>query len=1057
MDVLQGLLKEGTAQQRAGQHATAAALSHMEAERLIEGLQTMRVEDVGSPKWAAMQSAVRELNMQAHINAQTNSDEFVVELFVTLDKVQVLVHNLLVIEAWKELVLPHLKKALVDNIDPMRQYMLLYQECEAANLLECLLFHSHAVEAIPEEYLLELADWCHRRLSYLLSKEGAEFGDRQAERSAMEMNAQLAQTAMQEFEHQQGQLSFAVAVQSIAVTRYLTDAMPTAPMGLLGRLVSTNDTLMALLPLIERPPWVRRRKGKLERWETAGGMAWKAVDAADRLKIGQWELQLWLAINNLVVDPKARAKSSMDEWRKDRLLGLKRHLNELLFDQVPVLKDLQRVLDEIGLGAGVDKDQYKQAGLILEQLPDRLMASPVPPDGPPPVRAPDDNPASPMLVDDDVVPPPAEEPKKRNAFDLMKASNLKAASLQYIGMGHAELDDFGNDSFQQLKDHFWSGDGLPNSPFSARGESFMATLDTEFKHVKTVIKDRLALTPSATMLNLWRFIARSSDSLMVPNIILLMNVYYVMALHTAEVERGFSIHRILKNRLRSRLMILMVDSLLRIWHLAQSFTGPRESENNSLINEAAERLSGASLQSQGVNPPSLLKRLVEEVSCVQVSFLDRDLDEAAKLLEKEGLEDVDPAVAFDVEGNIVEEEDAASGDVPEIQDGLTKGRDWRLVALEQAKTHFNRSQVGVHDDIEALSKMLDMMVEMDGAGKVPKDGGGPGGGAGGGDSLPGTVRVETRRKVDTAKAASMSSSAAAHAEGGVWEPWSNYELRIDAAQPPDPVEVAGEGSKGGPAPVVHGLRYRLLAPEGGAENPLPSAGKLVFRTTLTPGKGATRVTIDHHRLLAEALIKLPDAPVRDAVSELPLIVWVTAGLLATDGVVLQLKLKRADKPVQRDVTTGYWNVYHPVGGALTVKRGLADELDKSGAQPAAAPASRITPLTSGAGQRRAGGGYGFEGGSGDGDYGGMQPKSWSPAVRAYGTDEASPANQSSAPAAAAAAPAGAPGGAGQAAAAAAGAGVPGVGGKAAAAPAGGLPGGEVAPVVIDEDDLNLPD
>ncbi|KAG1659787.1 hypothetical protein FOA52_015888 [Chlamydomonas sp. UWO 241] len=234
--------------------------------------------------------------------------------------------------------------------------------------------------------------------------------------------------------------------------------------------------------------------------------------------------------------------------------------------------------------------------------------------------------------------------------------------VQYIGMGHAELDDFGNDSFQQLKDHFWSGDGLPNSPFSARGESFMATLDTEFKHVKTVIKDRLALTPSATMLNLWRFIARSSDSLMVPNIILLMNVYYVMALHTAEVERGFSIHRILKNRLRSRLMILMVDSLLRIWHLAQSFTGPRESENNSLINEAAEKLSGASLQSQGVNPPSLLKRLVEEVSRVQVSFLDRDLDEAARLLEKEGLEDVDPAVAFDVEGNIVEEEDAGEPD-----------------------------------------------------------------------------------------------------------------------------------------------------------------------------------------------------------------------------------------------------------------------------------------------------------------------------------------------------------------------------------------------------------
>ncbi|KAG1656609.1 hypothetical protein FOA52_008432 [Chlamydomonas sp. UWO 241] len=58
------------------------------------------------------------------------------------------------------------------------------------------------------------------------------------------------------------------------------------------------------------------------------------------------------------------------------------------------------------------------------------MASPVPPDGPPPVRAPDDNPASPMLVDDDVelVPPPAEEPKKRTqAKQLKKAKHAAAA------------------------------------------------------------------------------------------------------------------------------------------------------------------------------------------------------------------------------------------------------------------------------------------------------------------------------------------------------------------------------------------------------------------------------------------------------------------------------------------------------------------------------------------------------------------------------------------------------------------------------------------------------
>ena len=45
---------------------------------------------------------------------------------------------------------------------------------------------------------------------------------------------------------------------------------------------------------------------------------------------------MWLSIANLVVEPKSRAKYRFDEWRKDRLLTLKRFMNELLFDQMPV-------------------------------------------------------------------------------------------------------------------------------------------------------------------------------------------------------------------------------------------------------------------------------------------------------------------------------------------------------------------------------------------------------------------------------------------------------------------------------------------------------------------------------------------------------------------------------------------------------------------------------------------------------------------------------------------------------------------------------------------------
>lgn len=45
---------------------------------------------------------------------------------------------------------------------------------------------------------------------------------------------------------------------------------------------------------------------------------------------------MWLCLNNLLVEPRCRAKYGSDEWRRDRILTLKRFMNELLFDQLPV-------------------------------------------------------------------------------------------------------------------------------------------------------------------------------------------------------------------------------------------------------------------------------------------------------------------------------------------------------------------------------------------------------------------------------------------------------------------------------------------------------------------------------------------------------------------------------------------------------------------------------------------------------------------------------------------------------------------------------------------------
>jgi hypothetical protein len=78
---------------------------------------------------------------------------------------------------------------------------------------------------------------------------------------------------------------------------------------------------------------------------------------------------------------------------------------------------------------------------------------------------------------------------------------------------------------------------------------------------------------------------------------------------------------------------------------------------------------------------------------------------------------------------------------------------------------------------------------------------------------------------------------------------------------------------------------------------------------------------DSAPLIAQALLALPEIPVQSVSGQKPPVVWVNVGLLAEDGMVLQLKLRRGEKQVsERDRLSGVWYAYQPVGGALTLLR-----------------------------------------------------------------------------------------------------------------------------------------
>jgi hypothetical protein len=91
----------------------------------------------------------------------------------------------------------------------------------------------------------------------------------------------------------------------------------------------------------------------------------------------------------------------------------------------------------------------------------------------------------------------------------------------------------------------------------------------QVKHLREVLC-RQAEIPRISVQLAWMHVI-NDHAYMVPDLITLFHVMMVIVSATAVVERGFSMHKIIKSKLRSRLKVVTMDSLLRV-----KFLGPKD-------------------------------------------------------------------------------------------------------------------------------------------------------------------------------------------------------------------------------------------------------------------------------------------------------------------------------------------------------------------------------------------------------------------------------------------------------------------------------------------------
>jgi hypothetical protein len=157
-----------------------------------------------------------------------------------------------------------------------------------------------------------------------------------------------------------------------------------------------------------------------------------------------------------------------------------------------------------------------------------------------------------------------------------------------------------------------------------------AKLSREFRLFVDWASATVLDTPSITLQSFWQQASATGNY---PHVFQLARVMMVLPAQSATVERGVSMHRVIKHRLTNRLKLVTLDYLMRVHML-----GPKTDEvslddfTNDTINASVQTLLQTGMR--GATSPFLLRILFDRVCSVTLptTLADGFSEELASLI-----------------------------------------------------------------------------------------------------------------------------------------------------------------------------------------------------------------------------------------------------------------------------------------------------------------------------------------------------------------------------------------------------------------------------------------
>ncbi|XP_018329244.1 zinc finger MYND domain-containing protein 10 isoform X2 [Agrilus planipennis] len=267
-------------------------------------------------------------------------DENVKETLLSFGKVPILVHEAILINIWKNKVLPLLLKLNPNTNSTFIVYSILYHEAVCVALLELVMFHGPVSESL-DEVGADLLDYASISASQLLVVKKSPVN--------------LQEKGKKEINRQKNDLAFEIGMRCLTIIRYMAEYLERLPLSVCTGMYQENDVPVLLVQILLERPWIDQGKSFCGgRWYDWDGEALNKIEA-----------QVWLTLHALLLNPLVSTHYFLTESRKTQLLKVLPLLTETLIDQLALLQELKYHLCSLS----IDQHPASQPkSLIIENI-----------------------------------------------------------------------------------------------------------------------------------------------------------------------------------------------------------------------------------------------------------------------------------------------------------------------------------------------------------------------------------------------------------------------------------------------------------------------------------------------------------------------------------------------------------------------------------------------------------------------------------------------------------------------------------------------------------------